>query len=270
MKKTRKNLSALTLGLVLPCLAASAAFADLPKTWPEFKTRYQEEAKTPEGALKMHLQAVFAYMNPDTRGEASKMLRYSMHLSGPVESSPSLTSFFVPRMKDPKEQHIFRSYCAGTSPENSYKVDLASCELNITGARDSEGYRKVGLQSTGADSERLIWMRQHDGLWYAENNTALYVQVRPPKEILDMAKNAHDPDFDGKTGDTAQPGEPLVIPEQPPAPPEPAPVVVEETPAPPVEPVQAEAPPMEEPPPAPPVEEPAPEKSGTKDWKQAQ
>ncbi|MBO4296655.1 MAG: hypothetical protein J5863_07850, partial [Desulfovibrio sp.] len=67
-------------------LAAGSAMA-LPQTYKEFKARYQTEARTPQGALKMHFEAIFAYLNKETRAEASKMIRYSMYLPMPLEQS---------------------------------------------------------------------------------------------------------------------------------------------------------------------------------------
>ena len=189
--------------LLVPALCAALffahcgeAFAELPHSYKEFKARYRTEARTPEGALKLHFEAIFCYLDPATRAEGSKMVRYSMYYPKPIEQSYNLATF-VERLKDPKQRHIFRSYAAGTSPENSYAMDPNDFELELIGKRlDSDGYTKIEISSSGADSPRRVWMKEHDGLWYTENNTAVYVQVREPKNILDAKKNLHDADYD--------------------------------------------------------------------------
>ena len=208
----------LLLALALILGIANATWAKpLPTTYKEFKARYQTEAKTPEGALKMHFEAIFCYINKETRREASKMLRYSMYLPMPLEQSRN-NATFVERMRDPDYNFVFRSFASGTSPENSYNMSPENFELNIIRKRNSEGYLKIDLESSGADNIRTVWLLNHDGLWYVHNNAGLYAMVREPKNILDARKHLHDPDYD-----------PPVEPEMPkkePAPlqkPEPAP-----------------------------------------------
>lgn len=177
--------------------AAQTAVAPngLPQTYQEFKARYQTEATTPEGALRMHMQAVFAYLNPPLREEAGKMLRYSMHWNTPIERSHN-HSTFVERLRDSAYHHIFRSYCKGTSPENSYQAQPETCVLDAGRPYEGDGYLKIPLRSSGADNVRPMWLRQHDGLWYVENNAGLYVMVRDPRSHVDARRNAHDADYD--------------------------------------------------------------------------
>ena len=58
--------------VVLSLLCCSAAWAKLPKTYKEFKARYQTEGKTMEGAVKLYFEGVFAFIDPDTRAEAGR------------------------------------------------------------------------------------------------------------------------------------------------------------------------------------------------------
>ena len=185
------------------CLAAlmgfalcGAAAAALPRTYAEFKARYQTEGKTPRGAVKMYFEAVFAYLNESTRGEAGKMLRYALHSDVPIERSHNYSTFAA-RLRDPAYAYIFRSFAAGTSPENSYAMSPEDFELVFENAwEDAGGYLRVALRSSGADSPRVVWVKDYDGLWYVINNAATYVDVRRPKSDLDAKKNAHDADFD--------------------------------------------------------------------------
>jgi hypothetical protein len=217
-------------------LAAGSAMA-LPQTYKEFKARYQTEARTPQGALKMHFEAIFAYLNKETRAEASKMIRYSMYLPMPLEQSRNNVTF-VERMKDPGYNFVFRSFAKGTSPENSYSMDPDNFQLDILKIRDSEGYKKIDLHSSGADSMRTVWLLNHDGLWYVHTNGALYAMVREPKNIVDSRKNMHDADFDdpqpapAPAPATSQPAPAPAQPEPAPATSQPAPASAQPEPAP--------------------------------------
>jgi hypothetical protein len=202
-------------------LAAGSAMA-LPQTYKEFKARYQTEATTPQGALKMHFEAIFAYINKETRAEASKMIRYSMYLPMPLEQSRNNVTF-VERMKDPGYNFVFRSFAKGTSPENSYSMDPNNFQLNILKIRDSEGYKKIDLHSSGADSMRTVWLLNHDGLWYVHANGGLYAMVREPKNIVDSRKNQHDADFDDPEPASSQPAPAPAAPQAQPAPATPQP-----------------------------------------------
>lgn len=186
----------LTLSLCL--FAGSSAWAKLPQNYQEFKTRYQTEGRSIEGAFKLHMEAIFCYINPKTRKEASKMLRYSMHLSQPIEQNNNL-AIFIRRMKDPEANFIFRGVCAGTSVQNSYAMDPDNFSINFAGSKRQEAdYITLYVQNSGADSRTPIGMRNYDGLWYTFNNSSLYVMVREPQSMKDQKRFSHDADYDGK------------------------------------------------------------------------
>lgn len=185
----------LTAGLCI--FAGSNAWAKLPQNYQEFKARYQTEGQNIEGAFKLHLEAIFCYINKNTRKEASKMLRYSMHLQEPLESSRN-QSTFVKRMIDPEYNYVFRSYCAGTSPQNNYQMSPDNFSVNFAGCKQEPDFVRLFVQSSGADSKTHIWMKNYDGLWYTTNNSSLYVMIREPQEETDKRRNRHDADYDGK------------------------------------------------------------------------
>ncbi len=190
----RSCLLAAILSTVL-FLGVTAASARLPVDYQEFKARYQEEGRTMEGAAHLYFEAIFSYMNENMRGEASKMLRYSMYLPMPIEKSNSHRTF-VYRLKDESFHYIFRSFASGTSPENSYSMSPDDFTLDIVSKRKETDYTQLFLRSSGADSPRSVWMQERDGLWYVINNSGTYSEVRPPKSALDARKNAHDADYD--------------------------------------------------------------------------
>lgn len=171
--------------------AAAAAVQGLPQTYADFKTRCQTAALTPEGAVKMYFDAVFCYLDPNRREEASKMLRYIMHADAGWEKSQKYVTF-IRRLKEPAYHHIFRSFAAGTSPENGYGMSPDNYTLIITKKDKQQDYIRVFLRSTGADTDRRLWVKQYDGFWYVINNADSYVMVREPA----MNNNSHDADFD--------------------------------------------------------------------------
>ena len=193
MKKDRFLAYVVLLVLVL----SVPAHAVLPKTYKEFKARYQTEAKTYQGAVKMYFDAVFAYINDETRTEGGKMLRYALRSETPIERSHYYATF-AERLKDPASHGIFRSFAEGSSPENDYKMNPDDYSLMFTGRVTEEaGYLRVPLRSSGADSPRQVWVKEFDGgLWFVINNAATYVQVKPSRSEIEHRNRAFDADFD--------------------------------------------------------------------------
>lgn len=190
-----KKLSTVLVLSALFLAVGGEAWAALPRDYQEFKARYQKEGRTPEGAVKLYFEAVFCYINEATRAEGSKMVRYALHYDRPIEQSRNLATF-AERLRDPERQHIFRSFAAGTSPENDYRMSPDNFDLVVTRKTQEQGYLRLFLRSSGADSPRPVWVKEFDGLWYMINNASTYVEVRPPKAFIDRTKNAHDADYD--------------------------------------------------------------------------
>ncbi|MBQ9564014.1 MAG: hypothetical protein IJU98_00370 [Synergistaceae bacterium] len=209
--------------VALSLLCCSAAWAKLPTTYKEFKTRYQTEAKTVEGAVKLYFEGVFAFINPDTREEAGKMLRYILHSEVPLERSNHYATF-VERMKDPNFNYCFRSYAKGATPENDYKMNPDNFSLSFAGKaqHDAQGVYRVPLSSSGSDSLRFVQVRKgDDGLWFVFNNAATYVQVKEPKAERIRRSHAWDADYDDPepeptpTSEPVKPDTPLNAPYNP-------------------------------------------------------
>ena len=190
-----KKLSTVLVLSALFLAVGGEAWAALPRDYQEFKARYQQEGRTPEGAVKLYFEAVFCYINEATRAEGSKMVRYALHYDRPIEQSRNLATF-AERLRDPERQHIFRSFAAGTSPENDYRMSPDNFNLVVTRKTQEQGYLRLFLRSSGADSPRPVWVKEFDGLWYTINNSSTYLEVRPPKAFIDRTKNAHDADYD--------------------------------------------------------------------------
>lgn len=168
--------------------------AGLPSTFSEFKTRCSSVARSPEGAVKMYFDAVFCYLDPKRREEASKMLRYIMHADAGWEKEQRFATF-VRRMKDPAAHYIFKSFAAGTSPENGYSMSPENYSLVFSGSSKEADYLRIFLISSGSDSRRIVWVKQYrDGLWYVINNADTYLKVREP--VSSRPDNSHDADYD--------------------------------------------------------------------------
>lgn len=189
-----------SMGICLASCALSVAPGNaapsqgLPATYADFKARCRTAAVTPEGAVKMYFDAVFCYLEPARRAEASKMLRYIMHLDANWEGSQRHVTF-LRRLKDPSLHYIFRSFAAGTSPENGYRMSPDAYQLVFTRKDRQQDYTRVFLRSSGADSDRRVWVKQYpDGFWYVINNADTYAKVRDP--AVSGASNSHDADFD--------------------------------------------------------------------------
>ena len=166
----------------------------LPSTFSEFKQRCRNVATSPEGAAKMYFDAVFCYLEPQRRAEASKMLRYIMHADAGWESSQHYATF-VQRMRNSSTHYIFRSFAAGTSPENGYRMSPQNYQLVYSGKSYEPDYVRVFLISSGSDSRRMLWVKQYDdGLWYVINNADSYMKVREP--VSAQSRYSHDADYD--------------------------------------------------------------------------
>lgn len=190
----------LSAGICLASCALSVApghaapSQGLPSNYADFKERCRRAAVTPEGAVKMYFDAVFCYLDPARRAEASKMLRYIMHTDANWEGNQRHVTF-LRRLKDPSLHYIFRSFAAGTSPENGYRMSPDAYQLVFTRKDRQQDYTRVFLRSSGADSDRRVWVKQYpDGFWYVINNADTYAKVRDP--AVSGMSNSHDADFD--------------------------------------------------------------------------
>lgn len=202
----------LSAGICLASCALSVApghaapSQGLPSNYADFKERCRRAAVTPEGAVKMYFDAVFCYLDPARRAEASKMLRYIMHTDANWEGNQRHVTF-LRRLKDPSLHYIFRSFAAGTSPANGYRMSPDDYRLVFTRKDRQQDYIRVFLRSSGADSDRRVWVKQYpDGFWYVINNADTYAKVRDPA-VSDVS-NSHDADFDvAAPAPQAQPAE---------------------------------------------------------------
>jgi len=165
-----------------------------PADFNQFKQRYRSMGTNPEGAVRLYFDALYSYIDPARHAEGAKMLRYSLHERQEWEGS-SAWATFVSRLKNPSYHYIFRSFAAGTSPQNSYSMSPDNYQLNFIGTRQESDHVQVFVRSSGADSPRYLRVKQfEDGLWYVINNHGTYSEVRMPAN--QVVHGGHDADLD--------------------------------------------------------------------------
>ena len=182
MKSLKRILATTALVLSMTCGFAMTAQAKLPADMEEYQARFEADAKTPEGAVKLWMDALFLYQNPSTRALGAQMMLSIIDDFPDDFERNSAHRMFVERLKT--EQQIFRSYCAGSAPDNGYKADPDNCELVITKSVESpyeEGVWLVSLQSSGADSARQVKLIKRGDHWKVTNYASFYQKIRPAK-----------------------------------------------------------------------------------------
>ena len=191
-----KRLTMLCLIVIMVLAICTAASAKLPKDFQDFKARFEKEARTEQGAVKLFFEAIYCYLNEDTRAEASKMLRYALYDAQPIERLHTRATF-VSRMKNESYHYIFRSYAVGTAPENNYSMSPDDFELEFTRRQaEPDGNAIFYIKSSGADTPRPIGVRKYDDLWHIRNFSSIYTEVRAPKAAVDARRLAIDADND--------------------------------------------------------------------------
>lgn len=142
--------------------------------------RHPTEGRTPEGALRLWLEACLLWNTDEDSAKAA--LQY---LTVPLKEHPDWPGLnsnhtFVERLTH--APHIFRSYARGTSPTGGYALP-DDWELDVVEVKDKDARgTPVVLRSSGADNPRPVYLRQSSqtGLWYVDNWANVYVDIRPP------------------------------------------------------------------------------------------
>ena len=149
----------------------------------ELKKLHQEEGKTPEGAFKVWLKAIYLIQGGSTDQQAAgwEMLTF---LTLPYKDSPGwekkpANSIFTDRVKGDKD--VFRSYAEGATPENGYAMDPEAFSIVVTSKEDSDQGLKMFVKSSGADSPRPVYMKKSNksDLYFVADHVNTYVGVRP-------------------------------------------------------------------------------------------
>ena len=196
MKKMKQFSVAGLLVVMVFALSHGAAVAGMPRDYQDFKARFEKEARTEQGAVHLFFEAIYSYLNENTRADASKMLRYMLYDAQPIERMHT-RAVFVERMKKPSDHYIFRSYAVGATPENNYSMSPDNFELEFVRRQvDPNGDITLYILNGGTDSPRPIQIRKYDGLWHIRGFSSIYTQVRAPKATVDARRRAIDADND--------------------------------------------------------------------------
>lgn len=103
-------------------------------------------------------------------------------LKGPQPLSPFEVQFLRDRLAG--KGYVARSYFAGTSPANNYTPALPYTVTVFDGpySYQQEGYAKLMLRSSGADSPREVMLRRKGGQWFLWENYLL-PDIRVPAAL---------------------------------------------------------------------------------------
>ena len=106
-------------------------------------------------------------------------------LKGPEPLSERDKQFINDRFMDGKD-YVMRSYFEGTSPENNYAIS-APYQIEVTelpNSRENDGYVRLFLKSSGADSLRYVVLRNKPstGEWFLWEFQGITMDIRIPKE----------------------------------------------------------------------------------------
>lgn len=154
----------------------SFTFSALPESLAQMQALPEAELQDPFQAAALTVCALCVY--GADRQAGTEMLNL---LKGPRPLSNYEISFLNDRFRE--GAHIPFSYFAGATPENDYTPSKPFTVTVSAGpyADANPGYKKLHIQSGGADSPREIVLRQKgDGQWLLWDQF-LMVGVRQPK-----------------------------------------------------------------------------------------
>lgn len=155
-------------------------FDSLPKNLDELKALPQASLKAPEDTAALVILALAEY--PENKEASIEMLSFLKGPGGPLSEYEK--QFLRDRFMD--SSYIMNSYFDGSSPENNYTPNKPySFDIHeMVHGRDqiSEGYVRVSVKSSGADTEREIKLRAKasTGEWFL-NEQFLLPSIRIPK-----------------------------------------------------------------------------------------
>ncbi len=152
-------------------------FPVLPTNYEEFVTLAGDMMKKPEGTAALLLVALKLYVNDRDLG-----LEVLNFLHGPRPLSVRDQQFIRDRMMD--KPYLPDSYFAGARPDNNYTPDqpLIIELMPDPVPAESEEFKKVRLNSSGADSPRLVTLRRKASgdVWFLWDYPAIVTGIRIP------------------------------------------------------------------------------------------
>jgi len=153
-------------------------FEKLPANLEEMKNLEYASLSKPEYAPALFLAAMKVYVTD--KEAAYEMIQF---LQGPREITNMDKQFLRDRMSG-KEDYIVESYFKGSSVENNYTPSIPYV-VSITEnpySYSNEGYAKLFLKSSGADTARSITMKlkPSTGQWFLWEQSSVLMGIRIP------------------------------------------------------------------------------------------
>lgn len=151
-------------------------FNELPTTVEMLSRLPEASLQEPHYAAALLIPALCLW--PTNQNVARDMINF---LKGPQGLSMHEIQFIGERLRG--NEYVPCSYLEGTSPSNEYKpsrpytVTISTVPTSF----DEDGYAKLYLQSSGADSPRPVQLRKKisTGEWFLWDQMLLS-QIRPP------------------------------------------------------------------------------------------
>ena len=153
-------------------------FEKLPANLEEMKNLEYASLSKPEYAPALFLAAMKVYVTD--KEAAYEMIQF---LQGPREITNMDKQFLRDRMSG-KEDYIVESYFKGSSVENNYTPSIPYV-VSVTEnpySYSNEGYARLFLKSSGADTARSITMKlkPSTGQWFLWEQSSVLMGIRIP------------------------------------------------------------------------------------------
>ena len=153
--------------------------SSVPTTSEEFSALPQNDLSKPENTCVMFLLALALYLKDSDAGVAALNT-----LRGPRPLSNYDIQFLRDRLRG--KSYLPLAYFSGATPANNY---VPSTPLTLEVIADSrpqdieEGYLRLFLKTTGADSPRPIKLRRKGDSWYLWEYSSILSGIRIPSEV---------------------------------------------------------------------------------------
>lgn len=152
-------------------------FEKMPTTVEMLRDLDEGDLQDPYKAVALLIPALCLW--PENKDVAIQMINF---LQGPDELSEYKKQFISERLRD--KEYLPYSYFQGSSPSNDYKP-TKPYTITVQTTRssfDEEGFAKLYLQSSGADSPRPVTLRQKasSGQWFITDQMLLS-EIRQPE-----------------------------------------------------------------------------------------
>ena len=158
--------------------AVTVNYQKLPESLAEFQTYIPQALAAPEQVCALFLSALQMYLKNQTEGVAAINL-----LRGPRPMTPYDVQFLRDRLRG--KAYLPLAYFEGATPENGYTPAVPYCLQVLPDPRPQdveEGYIRVFLKTTGADSPRPMRLRRKGDAWFLWEYSSILSGIRIPAE----------------------------------------------------------------------------------------